>query len=71
MPLLEDGSTENEWSFGQMFAVITSVGFVVDCCNGVRGESRYCGGRVAVNAANDVGSIEYYRTKRENQRRRR
>lgn len=33
-PLLSNGSDENDWGFGQIYALIMSAGLVVDCCKG-------------------------------------
>ena len=31
-PLLLDGNDDNEWGFGQIYALITSAGLIVECC---------------------------------------
>lgn len=33
-PLLSNGSDENQWGFGQIYALIMSAGLVVECCKG-------------------------------------
>ena len=33
-PLLLDGNDDNEWGFGQIYALITSAGLIVECCKG-------------------------------------
>jgi hypothetical protein len=33
-PLLSNGTDENQWGFGQIYALIMSAGLVVECCKG-------------------------------------